>query len=336
MQNDKNYYVYKHTSPFNKIYIGISTNPKKRWSGKGKGYKDNNHFTNAINKYGWDNFKHEILFSNLTENEAKSKEIELIAYYDSTNPNKGYNISLGGNICSESSRMKMSKTKKEKGFSDKYIKYINNNSRKINQYDLDGNFIKTWNSCYEIKKEFNTNCSANIYACCIRKEVNKSRKVLSYLGYQWRFIDDCDDITQYNCRKQDYSIIKKPIYEIDNDGKIINKYNSIKQCADILNLNPSSISAVCKGRYATTKNHMFIYVDEYNKKNINKHLSKKNNRVFASRKKVCEIDKNGNILKIYNSVTECAKDIGIKSESQISGVCNGRLKSAKGKLFKYL
>lgn len=88
--------VYMHTSPSNKVYIGItSQEPKLRW-GNGCNYSSNEHFNRAIKKYGWDNFKHEILFSNLSLKEAKEKEIELIAFYDSTNPEKGYNITIGG------------------------------------------------------------------------------------------------------------------------------------------------------------------------------------------------------------------------------------------------
>lgn len=88
--------VYKHTSPVNKVYIGItSQNPEDRWL-NGNNYKGNKHFNSAIKKYGWSNFKHEILFENLTKQEAKDKEIELITLYDSTNPDKGYNLSSGG------------------------------------------------------------------------------------------------------------------------------------------------------------------------------------------------------------------------------------------------
>lgn len=88
--------VYMHTSPSNKVYIGItSQEPKNRW-GNGRNYSSNEHFNRAIQKYGWENFKHEILFNNLSLEEAKLKEIELIAFYDSTNPDNGYNITLGG------------------------------------------------------------------------------------------------------------------------------------------------------------------------------------------------------------------------------------------------
>lgn len=90
------YCVYKHTSPNGKCYIGItSNNPLIRWS-NGNGYSGQPYFFRAILKYGWDNFKHEILFSDLTKEEACQKEIELIKFHKSNNPNYGYNISTGG------------------------------------------------------------------------------------------------------------------------------------------------------------------------------------------------------------------------------------------------
>ena len=88
------YTVYKHTSPSGKVYIGITCQkPRARWK-NGYGYKEQNKFYNAICKYGWDNFKHEILYKNLTIEEAEQKEIELITLYDSKN--NGYNATDGG------------------------------------------------------------------------------------------------------------------------------------------------------------------------------------------------------------------------------------------------
>lgn len=64
---DKTYTVYMHVSPSNKVYVGMTKrNPVKRWGYNGYCYKNNDHFSRAIKKYGWDNFQHLILFSNLT------------------------------------------------------------------------------------------------------------------------------------------------------------------------------------------------------------------------------------------------------------------------------
>lgn len=95
MGNSRLYYVYKHTTPCGKVYIGITgRNPSIRWA-NGKGY-NRAYFKNAIEKYGWDNIKHEILFDSLTKEEAEQKEIELIAEYKSNQREYGYNISVGG------------------------------------------------------------------------------------------------------------------------------------------------------------------------------------------------------------------------------------------------
>lgn len=113
-----NYKVYRHTNITNsKIYIGITQqNPKKRWQ-NGSGYIKNPLFWKAIKKYGWNNFKHEVLFDNLTKQEAEQIEIELIAYYKSNDTNFGYNIQRGGNsigVHTEESKRKISEAHKGK------------------------------------------------------------------------------------------------------------------------------------------------------------------------------------------------------------------------------
>lgn len=90
------YVVYKHTTPSGKVYIGITKRkPEQRWE-SGNGYKDNEHFYRAILKYGWENIKHEIVCTGLTKWQAGKVEQSLIKYFDSTNQDKGYNHSIGG------------------------------------------------------------------------------------------------------------------------------------------------------------------------------------------------------------------------------------------------
>lgn len=111
------YSVYKHTLPKeisgkdnDMLYIGITMQDiNKRWQ-NGLGYKHNLYFNNAIRKYGWKNFKHEILFSGLSKEEAEQKEVELIDYYKSNQRNYGYNITNGGECLgkhSEETKQKM-------------------------------------------------------------------------------------------------------------------------------------------------------------------------------------------------------------------------------------
>ena len=94
------YTVYCHTNKLNgKRYVGITKKkPERRWN-NGEGYKESPRFYNAIKKYGWHNFLHEILYTGLTLDEAKQKEIDLIAEWNLTNDECGYNISQGGDMC---------------------------------------------------------------------------------------------------------------------------------------------------------------------------------------------------------------------------------------------
>mgnify|MGYP002351077276 FL=1 len=107
------YTVYVHINKIdNKIYIGQTkqVNLNIRWA-NGMGYNHNINFKNAIEKYGWDNFEHEIIASGLTKEEAENFEKLLIEKLETTNSEKGYNVQTGGcygftignnnNICSK-------------------------------------------------------------------------------------------------------------------------------------------------------------------------------------------------------------------------------------------
>ena len=103
--------IYKHTSKTSgKVYIGQTNNINVRW--KPGAYRNCAKFYAAIQKYGWDDFEHEILEDNLTLEEANQRETYYIQLYDSIN--NGYNLNTGGDnhLASEETRNKMSQTRK--------------------------------------------------------------------------------------------------------------------------------------------------------------------------------------------------------------------------------
>lgn len=58
------------------------------------------------------------------------------------------------------------------------------NQRKVNQYDLNNNYIKTWNSIAEFLKENNINLkNSGITSCC------KGKQKTAY-GYKWKYADE--------------------------------------------------------------------------------------------------------------------------------------------------
>lgn len=89
--------IYKYTSPSGKVYIGQTkrTVEERAKDSDGSGYKKCTIFYNAIKKYGFNNFKVEII-EECNDILLNEKEKYWIAYYDSTNREKGYNIQEGG------------------------------------------------------------------------------------------------------------------------------------------------------------------------------------------------------------------------------------------------
>ena len=86
------YTVYVHIDPEGKRYYGATKQKvSQRWR-NGTRYKENKYFTDAIERYGWNNFEHIIVAKGLTDEEAYWLEEELIKVYDTINPTKGYNI----------------------------------------------------------------------------------------------------------------------------------------------------------------------------------------------------------------------------------------------------
>lgn len=79
-QEKKTYYIYIHTCPNYWTYIGMSQTPKQRWN-NGEGYKDNKRFYQAIEKFGWNNIKHEIVAETKCKWIAQKIERTIITHF---------------------------------------------------------------------------------------------------------------------------------------------------------------------------------------------------------------------------------------------------------------
>lgn len=155
------YSVYIHKNKINnKVYIGVtSKKPKQRWR-NGKGYVNQRLFYSAIQKYGWDNFTHRILFKELTKEEAGKKEQELIDKYKSNIQEYGYNITKGGFEFDEDRAKSMKKGRLKKKAKISIYSYINHEEIIFN--DIDEASSKTGLSVQYIKD------------CCEKIIINKS------------------------------------------------------------------------------------------------------------------------------------------------------------------
>lgn len=84
------FYVYVHTVPNGKIYVGQTKDVLKRWN-NGEGYVGNRLFYKDITIYGWNNIKHEIIAEYEDCEAALKLEAVLIALLKAENENYGYN-----------------------------------------------------------------------------------------------------------------------------------------------------------------------------------------------------------------------------------------------------
>lgn len=113
MAQSNGYVVYKHISPSGKAYIGQTNNLSRRSIRHQSSGSGCSAFYSAIKKYGWSNFKHEVLVDDLTLPEANDWERFYVFIENTLSPN-GYNLKTGGDkgTHSEETKLKMSMSAK--------------------------------------------------------------------------------------------------------------------------------------------------------------------------------------------------------------------------------
>ena len=223
------YIVYQHKNKINgKIYIGItSQKPEDRWGSQGCNYKSSPHFYSAIQKYGWDNFEHNILFTELTKEQACLKEQELIKEYNSMNREFGYNSTSGGDIFTMNEETK----------------------QKISQAMM-GNQNNLGHPCSEEKK----------------KKISNAQKGREFTEKHKQKLSEAAKNRHVPCSEEKKQILKekshkKPVYCEELD-KI---FESVQECGRQLGIPATNISKLCNGRGKTLKGyHLRYYNDTIN------------------------------------------------------------------------
>lgn len=276
---EKKYKVYKHTFPNGKIYIGITSKVsiEQRWGENGKYYKGQFVY-NAIKKYGWNNIKHEILFEDLTKDQAEQKEIELIALYESNKSNKGYNIQNGGNTqgtMAVSTREKISRLRKEyiknngsnwkenfqsedaqKKRKQKLLEYYKNNvvseeTRQKISKAVKGNTGHKWTD--EEKLRHSELFKDRVFTEEWKNKISISKQGNKNAMYGKKMSEEHKRKIAEGVSKGSH---KKPIVCIENDIT----YISLSEASRQLNIPSSSIYKVCKGERNSTHNLHFKFL----------------------------------------------------------------------------
>lgn len=316
-----NYCVYAHTSPSGKMYIGLTgLKPEKRWE-NGKGYlsktktKNGKYhqpaFAQAILKYGWNNFEHEVVARNLTKEEADNFEKLLIEKLNTTNPKYGYNIKEGGSNGghSEETKRKLSEFNKGKHLSEEHKNKISESNK--------GKCLseETKKKLSEANKGKNTGEKNYLYGKHLSEETKRKISEANKGKLVGANNPHATKVNQY-----------------DLDGNIIKIWSSIVDASRELKMSKQSIYQCCSNCYTNCKTAGgFIW--RYSNDELTKEYIDSCNKRW-NEKSVAQYCLSGELICVFNNITEAELKTGV-SHSHISSCCRGDRKTAGGFIWKY-
>lgn len=249
--------LYVHIAPNNKKYFGITSYPVEiRWQPNGKGYHTQQLFWRAIQKYGWDNFRHIILCENLSKNWACKLEQDFIRIYKSNDPNYGYNISTGGEynsgyhwtdeqrkqasirnsnrIMSEEAKHKISLALKGKPHSKEHNKKVSeaNRGRKLSEEQR-----------------------LNLSKAHLGKKISDEQKKKQSIAMKKYIAGLSEEERKERNKKFGKSLcIKVVAYK---NEEFIGEFNSCRECADYLKVSPALICKILNGKVKNSIYNVF-------------------------------------------------------------------------------
>ena len=284
---ERNYKLYVHISPSGKRYYGITCQEKceYRWN-DGKGYRTQQYFYRAINKYGWDNFQHIVLFNNLTKDEACLLEQCYIALYDTTNPKYGYNINLGGEhgLHSDETKRKLSENnakywkgktlteehKRKIGEASKGRKHTETTKRKIAEANKGNTYSKGKHLSKETKKKMSEAKKGKHFTEEHKKKLSESMKAEKNHNYGKHFTEEHKrKIGEGNKGKPKLKGKDNPnskaILMFTKEDEFIKRFDCIREAIQYLGKdNGSNISKCAKGKIPTAYGYKWKYEEDFN------------------------------------------------------------------------
>ncbi len=211
----------------------------------------------------------------------------------------------------------------------KYQEY--DGRRKINQYDLDGHFIDTWDSIIDIYLSLGIN-TAGIIKCCQFKRKKAGE-------YQWRYYDgDTSDIGVH--KRVDQSGSNGPtsrhIFQFNLYGEFLREWGSIVEAAKTYGLQSANISKNCNGERKHCGEYIWSYTEhpivQLTDNEIELILSGKSLNVGGLNpmaKKVFQYEMNGTFIKEWDCVSSASQSLKINA-ANIAECASGRSRQSAG------
>lgn len=247
----------------NKRYIGSTkssfhSRKTKHLGALAKNNHFNSHLQRAYNKYGINNFLFEVL-EICSKSECVARESFLIDKYKSYDRKYGYNnmpvapykhgFKHRDDVILEKSKAKIRKASTLTAFeSDE-----RGLPTPINVYDLDGNFIKTFNSQRDACMELNMSIS---HLCTFLR--GRKLKVKDYIVLYANDTLSEDDI----CKVKSYEKKKVRLYEIAVSYKEVGVFDSAEDCAEEIGCKGAEVRMCCTNKRSRIGNYITKYLDK--------------------------------------------------------------------------
>lgn len=196
----------------------------------------------------------------------------------------------------------------------------------VKQYDLKGNYIRSFETIADAKKINNISSSA----------ISKSAKNIGYTagGYFWQYVYDKTPICTVR-RESGYS--KRSVDQYDLNGKYIKTFESIHAACDAVGLKSiSSIRGCCLHEKNRKSAGGFQWKFSDDEGIIIKPYKKRNNYKTARSIPVKKFSLDGELLEIFDYIKDAALSIGVKSTNKIKECCEGKIYSYKGFRWEYI
>lgn len=142
--------------------------------------------------------------------------------------------------------------KNKADISKNYERVYKNNP--ICQFDINGNFIKEWNSCLDIGRHYKIS-EENIRSCC-----NKVYGRKTYIGYIWMYSSEYNK-NGINLDDYKHSSNGKVVLQYDLNNNFIAEYQTAREAEKKTGIGYKMISRVCKGKRAHTHKYIFRFKD---------------------------------------------------------------------------
>lgn len=181
---------------------------------------------------------------------------------------------------------------------------------KIDQYTLNGTYIKSWDSIKEAADYYNTDPSN------IGDFINNPEKRNHAVGFIWRKHGE-----ELNLNKSNY------VYQIDRNGNVTEWFN-MNTAAKTLNIPCSTIYKCCTKELNSTNNCLFITYNDYINNNYD--ISK-----IRISNQVGQYDLDNNLIQIFKTCAEAGRILDINRKG-IAKCCKGEIPFYKGFIFKYI